>query len=161
MTYLLDANVFIQAKNQYYGFDIVPAFWSWLITANSAGAVYSIEKVAEELAGFGDELSDWAKDRVEDGSFFLAPNDAVLQGLKVVAKWAQSQTFSDAAINEFLGAADYYLVAHALVEGDVVVTQEVHEPGITRRVKIPNACIGLGVQWMNTYSMLRTEGARF
>ena len=36
-TYLLDANVFIQAKNQYYGFDIVPAFWAWLIAANGAG----------------------------------------------------------------------------------------------------------------------------
>lgn len=161
MTYLLDANVFIQAKNQYYGFDIVPAFWNWLIAANSAGVVYSIEKVAEELIGFGDELSDWAKARVEDRTFFLAPDDAVLEGLKVVAEWAQSQTFTPAAVNEFLGAADYYLVAHALVQGHVVVTQEVHEPGITRRVKIPNACIGLGVQWMNTYSMLRAEAARF
>ena len=27
---LLDANVFIQAKNSYYSFDLVPAFCSWL-----------------------------------------------------------------------------------------------------------------------------------
>ncbi|ANT65111.1 hypothetical protein Ptc2401_01341 [Prosthecochloris sp. CIB 2401] len=27
MTYLLDANVFIQAKNLHYGFDFCPAFW--------------------------------------------------------------------------------------------------------------------------------------
>jgi hypothetical protein len=46
-TYLLDANVFIQAKNQYYGFDIVPAFWAWLIAANGAGTVFSIEKVSD------------------------------------------------------------------------------------------------------------------
>ena len=25
--YLLDANVFIQAKNLHYGFDFCPAFW--------------------------------------------------------------------------------------------------------------------------------------
>ena len=25
--YLLDANVFIEAKNRYYGFDFCPAFW--------------------------------------------------------------------------------------------------------------------------------------
>ncbi len=32
--YLLDANVFIDAKNRYYGFDIVPAFWDWLQQAH-------------------------------------------------------------------------------------------------------------------------------
>ena len=30
MAYLLDANVFIQAKNLQYGFDFCPAFWDWL-----------------------------------------------------------------------------------------------------------------------------------
>ena len=32
MTYLLDANVFIQAKNIHYGLDFCPAFWGWLVT---------------------------------------------------------------------------------------------------------------------------------
>ncbi|MFS2059288.1 DUF4411 family protein [Kosakonia cowanii] len=27
MRYLLDANTYIQAKNQYYGMDICPAYW--------------------------------------------------------------------------------------------------------------------------------------
>ena len=31
VAYLLDANVFIQAKNLYYGFDFCPAFWEWLV----------------------------------------------------------------------------------------------------------------------------------
>ena len=34
MTYLLDANIFIQAKNLYYNFDICPAFWDWLDREN-------------------------------------------------------------------------------------------------------------------------------
>ena len=33
MRYLLDSNVFIQAKNLHYGFDFVPAFWDWLLQA--------------------------------------------------------------------------------------------------------------------------------
>jgi hypothetical protein len=66
-TYLLDANVFIQAKNQYYGFDIVPAFWAWLIAANGAGTVFSIEKVSDELVGYGNELAEWAKTRNQIG----------------------------------------------------------------------------------------------
>ena len=36
MAYLLDANVFIQAKNLHYGFDFCPAFWDWLVTATRA-----------------------------------------------------------------------------------------------------------------------------
>jgi hypothetical protein len=161
MTYLLDANVFIQAQNQYYGFDIVPAFWDWLIAANGAGIVFSVEKVGDELFGYGDELSDWAKERAKAGGFFLQPDDAVLAALKDLALWARTQSFTDAAINEFLQAADYYLVAHAYAHGHLVVTQEIFEPAITKKIKIPNACNGMGVEWMNTYAMLRTEGAKF
>lgn len=61
MTYLLDANIFIQAKNLHYGFDFCPAFWDWLIAKNSAGLVFSIDKVADEIAAGSDDLSDWAK----------------------------------------------------------------------------------------------------
>ena len=28
-SYLLDSNLFIQAKNHRYGFDFCPAFWDW------------------------------------------------------------------------------------------------------------------------------------
>ena len=53
MAYLLDANVFIQAKNLHYGLDFCPAFWDWLIEANARGLVYSIEKVGDELDAGG------------------------------------------------------------------------------------------------------------
>jgi hypothetical protein len=36
MAYLLDANVFMQAKNLHYGMDFCPAFWDWLIASNAA-----------------------------------------------------------------------------------------------------------------------------
>ena len=58
MAYLLDANVFIQAKNLHYGFDFCPAFWDWLIRQNQAGEVFSIEKVGSELLAGDDELAE-------------------------------------------------------------------------------------------------------
>jgi len=61
MAYLLDADVFIRAKNLHYGFDFCPAFWEWLVEQNAAGTVFSIEKVGAELQAIGDELSDWAQ----------------------------------------------------------------------------------------------------
>ena len=58
MTYLLDANVFIQAKNLHYGLDFCPTFWDWLVDRNEAGIVFSIERVGDEIDAGRDELSE-------------------------------------------------------------------------------------------------------
>ena len=60
MAYLLDANVFIEAKRRHYGMDFCPAFWDWLLATNISGRVFSIEKVGDELRAGADELADWA-----------------------------------------------------------------------------------------------------
>ena len=158
MAYLLDANIFIQAKNLHYGLDFCPAFWDWLIATNAAGKVFSIEKVGDEIAAGGDELSDWAAKR-SDG-FFLKPVAALLRALGNVSVWASGQNYEPAAVNTFLQVADYYLVAQALAHGDTVVTHEIVSNS-TKRIKIPNACIGLGVKCISPYEMLRIERARF
>lgn len=155
MTYLLDANVFIQAKNLHYGLDFCPAFWDWLVTQNDVGKVYSIEQVGE--AG-DDELVDWAKAR--GAGFFLPADKKLVAELPKVSAWATSQKYEPAAISTFLQVADYYLVAHALAHKHVVVTHEVAS-GSTKKIKIPNACIGLGIKFMTPYAMLRHERARF
>ena len=76
MTYLLDANVLIQAKNLHYGFDFCPAFWDWLIENNIAKRVFSVEKVGDEINAGDDELADWALNR--GAGFFLKPDAAIL-----------------------------------------------------------------------------------
>ena len=139
--YLLDANVFIQAKNLYYGFDFCPAFWDWLVEQNSAGKVASIEKVADELQARDDELAQWASDQ-GDG-LFLRPDDAVLSVLRVVSAWASARGYQPTAVTTFLQVADCWLVAHALAHEYIVVTHEV-PANTTRRIKIPNACVGMG-----------------
>ena len=64
--YLVDANVFIQAKNLHYGFDFCPAFWDWLVVQNEAGKIASIEKVSDELRAGEDALATWAAERGND-----------------------------------------------------------------------------------------------
>ncbi len=158
MPYLLDSNVFIQAKNLHYGLDFCPGFWDWLIQRNAAGEVFSIEKVGDELAAGGDELSDWAEQR--GPGFFLKPDAALLPALGTVSAWAMGQRYDPAAVNTFLQVADYYLVAHALAHGYTVVTHEKAAPS-TKIIKIPNPCIALGVKVMTPFEMLRRERARF
>jgi len=156
--YLLDANIFIQAKNLHYGFDFCPAFWEWLTIKNQNKVVVSIEKVSDELQAGDDELSTWATE--QGNAFFLKPDDKVLPALSRVSAWATSQNYESAAISTFLQLADYWLVAHALAHKYVVVTHEV--PSLsTRKIKIPNACIGLDLKCVTPYEMLRREQARF
>jgi len=156
--YLLDANIFIQAKNLHYGFDFCPAFWQWMIDQNGTAKVASIDKVGDELQAGADDLSAWATARGR--AFFLPPDDAVLPALARVSAWATGQTYEPAAIATFLQVADYWLVAHALAHGFAVVTHEVPSES-TRKIKIPNACVGLGLTCVSPYEMLRRERARF
>ena len=83
MSYLLDSDVFIQAKNLHYGLDFCPAFWDWLIASNQAGIVFSTEKVGDEIAAGADELASWAANRGDD--FFLKPDAAILPALAKVS----------------------------------------------------------------------------
>lgn len=158
MRYLLDANVFISAKNLHYGMDFCPGFWDWLIAANQTGKVFSIEKVKDELEAGDDELSSWAASR--GNLFFLEPDEAILAGLARVANWVNDNGYTPAAKNTFFQAADYWLVAHALAKDFVVVTHEL--PAATpNKVKIPNVCVGLGIKVMSPFEMLRRERTRF
>lgn len=158
MAYLLDANVFIQAKNLHYGFDFCPAFWDWLIEANGRTIAFSIEKVGDELAAGADELANWAAQRGD--ALFLKADASILPSLATVSTWANGQNYEPAAVNTFLQVADYYLVAHALAHGHVVVTHEIPAAS-TKRIKIPNACLGVGLKFVTPYEMLRQERARF
>ena len=120
--------------------------------------VLSTEKVGDEIEAGSDELSEWAAGR--GPAFFVKPDAAILPALGIVSTWATSQNYEPAAVNTFLQVADFYLVAHALAHGHTVVTHEIASAS-TKKIKIPNACIGLGIKPMTPFEMLRRERARF
>lgn len=158
MAYLLDANIFIQAKRLQYGFDFCPAFWDWLVDANDRGIVYSIDAVGDELRAGDDDLADWAVAR--GPAFFRRPPADLGAALGRVSAWVMAQEWQPAAQATFFQGADYFLIAEALQRGDTVVTHE--QPANSRkRIKIPNVCLGMSVKVMNPYQMLRVERARF
>lgn len=158
MSYLLDANVFMSAKNLHYGLDFCPAFWDWLVHKGNTGSVFSIDKVADEIEAGQDELSDWAKNHGH--ALFRRTAPTLAPQFAQVSTWATGQQYTPAAINTFLQVADYYLLTHALAGNHVVVTHETPSNSPSR-IKIPNVCVGLGVRFMTPYQMLRTERARF
>lgn len=158
MAYLLDANVFISGKRLHYAFDLCPGFWDWLLRANQARQVYCIEKVADELTGSGDDLSVWLQQH--EAHFSLGVDQSVLPSFGAVSNWVMGRTYTPDAQAQFFQAADYYLVAQAHAGQHTVVTHEVPS-GATKKVKIPDVCVGMGVHCISPFEMLRRERARF
>jgi len=155
--YLLDTNVFIQAK-EHYAFEFCPAFWDWIAQNNARNKVYSIEHVKRELLRHGDSLATWAKN--QNSRFFLPIDSSTSANLSTVSNWVAHQSFSSAGQHRFLQGADYYLIAYALTQHRTVVTHESENTSRTE-IKIPIVCRGLSIRYMNPFNMLRNERARF
>lgn len=161
MTFILDANVFIEAKNRYYAFDICPGFWTWMDHIVASGNVQTITKVRDELIDGNDELKDWVAAR-KTAPWFLSVDDRETQStLGSIASFIQSERYKPAAKNKFLSKADPWLIAKAVTTGATVVTHEEHRPEATKTVPIPNICHQFGVRWVNTFDLLRTMTASF
>lgn len=159
MSYLLDTNIFIQAKNEYYGFDICPGFWNWLEEQNRTQAVFSIDPVAKELRTGKDELADWSK-RIGAAFFFPLDNEALAEMPRVINA-VEAGDFRQAVVQQFMKGADPFLVAFALAHDHTIVTHEVHVEGQKSRVKIPTLCRRLSIPSIRTFDLLRKEKACF
>lgn len=153
-SYLLDANVFIEAKNRYYSFDICPGFWEWMDQAAPAGTSHSITKVYDELVAGNDDLAKWIKSR-KDGRFLDVSDPPTQQAFAQIAQTVQGGKYTAEAKRNFLAGADPWLVAKAMTISAVIVTHERADPKSKRRVPLPNICINFGVNHTNTFSHLQ------
>ena len=146
--YLLDANVFIQAHQTYYGFDLCPGFWLALSRQHEAKRVFSIDKIRTELQAVSDQLSDWVKNQAPDTFFKKTADKEVSDAYRHLVNWVQSEPqFTPEAKAEFSSVADGWVVAYAKANGLVVVSHEQYSPDARNRVPIPNLCVKLDVEY--------------
>ncbi len=157
--YLLDSNVFIQAKNLHYGFDFCPAFWEFIIQKNQHKDLYSIDKVKDEIITGDDELVNWVK-KDELNSFFLSSDFETARQFTLINTWIEEKNYQQSAIQEFMQVADYYLIAQAMQRDSIVVTHEMPS-GSSKKIKIPDVCLGLGVKFTTPFVMLKQLNAKF
>ena len=159
MIYLLDANTYIEAKNRYYQMDICPGFWQWLDLQFEQGHVASVEMVWDELKPYGDELSDWVKER--KAHFYNEADDETQTIFADIAQHLANGGYNAANLDDFLGGADPWLIAKAKSIGATVVTHESLVSADSRKVKIPNVCRDFAVEFIGTFELLRLLKARF
>lgn len=161
-TYLLDANVFIEAKRRYYAFDICPGFWDALLMQHENANVASIDRVKKELERGSDELNTWASSTIPE-SFFRSSDDAdVVNNFRELMAWVQNQhQFSEEAKSEFASGTDGWLIACAKKNNMILVTHEVLAPEARKNIPIPNVCEAFSVRYDDTFQMLRALKTQF
>ncbi|MBE0469894.1 MAG: DUF4411 family protein [Methyloprofundus sp.] len=159
MRFLLDANTYIQAKNQYYGMDICPAYWDWLDLKFELGELASIEMVGIELKAGNDELAQWARDRPHH--FISNDDEPTQQVFTTIVQSLMAGDYNAGSRDNFIAKADPWIIAKASVLGATVVSHESRLEPTTKKVKVPNVCEEFGVTCINTFELLRTLQARF
>lgn len=160
--FLLDTNVFIQAKNTYYSFEICPGFWSSVLGRFKSGDLFSIERVRDELVHLKDELSEWVTNEVPDDFFREITEESVQQQYREIILWVnRNPQFQDTAKADFASGADGWLLAYAAVNSVAIVTQEQYKKDIRNRVPIPNVCMEFGIEYTDTFLMLKDLGIQF
>ncbi len=166
MKYLIDANILITAKNEYYGFDICPGFWEWVISRHREVGLFSIDKVQEELRRGNDELHKWVADKIPLG-FFLETDDTTAENIAKINIMLNKEVTTGAQkiakIAKFMGGADCYLVAYAMATGHEIIT---FEKGTNinsgSKIKIPSVCNFMNVKCHKSiFDLLKEDKPKF
>lgn len=161
--YILDANVFIEARRRYYAFDICPGFWDSLLANNDQGNVLSIDRIERELRDYGDEVSDWIENVVSP-SFFVSSGEAdTIASYNQIIDWVNEQPqYYQAAKDDFARDPDSWLIAYTHAKDCVLVTLETtRRPEARATIPIPNVCHAFGIECVDTFQMLRALGVSF
>jgi hypothetical protein len=147
----LDADVYIQAKNGPYPFHRVAPFWEFLSEQLDRGNIRSPKAVYDEIVAGNDPLADWFAQREEKGLSIIASEVVCRNYTRIADHVTTSHSAHQAA--EFLRGGDGWVIAHAMEEKGIVVTQE-SVRSVKAKVKVPAVCEHFGVVCRNTYEML-------
>jgi len=155
--YCLDANVLIQAWNFYYSPKFCPSYWDALNELGSAGRIFVPSAVYDEVTRTDDDLCKWLK---ESSIEIKDVDERVINCLQSI--WAANPIHMTLVDNvKGRSLADPWVIAHAMREGATVVTKEEKVTALNAsRIKIPNVCENMGVEWINDFGMIQNIGLK-
>lgn len=151
--YTIDTMVLIYL-NKRYPKDLFPTLWERVEATMESGEFCICSEVHKELHRGGDDLANWASSYPD---FIHSPEEAEFAVVADIATnhpdWVQGTQ----------NAGDPFVVAHAVSEGSVIVTDERRKgPGaIGKNMKIPNVAAEHDVECVNFLALLRLKGWAF
>lgn len=158
--FLIDSNVFINAKYFHYNFKYCKIFWDYLLKLHDNNVVFTINSVKRELLAKPDEIASWIETEVPP-SFFQDEMMSMGSYAKLM-NWAQTQDVSEKAKEDFASnsKADAFLIAHAMANNFTIITHEKSQAGAKKRIMIPNAAEAHGVKTLTLYEFLSTHSGQ-
>lgn len=156
--YCLDSSALINAWTSYYSPSLCPSYWEALEELGKQGKVFIPALVKKEIDEKTDELSRWLKDSLLPVRPITEPVTRCWQ--EILRKDKSHQTLVDNIRGRSI--ADPWVIAHALNEHAIVVTKEAKETNPSaKRVRIPNVCEAMGLEWIDDFEFIERVGLRF
>ncbi len=150
MIYCLDTSALINPWNKNYRIANFPAFWEDIDGLIRTGAAIAPMEVLKEIERQDDELLLWVRQRLELFREIDEKIEIVLRK-EVLAKFHNMVDY-----NRDRSGADPWVVALALVENAVVVSQE--DKGKKKRPSIPDVCFKLNVRHIRVADLIADQG---
>jgi hypothetical protein len=160
--YWADANVFIEAHRRENPVKMAVGFWAWMSEQVEKGVIVCPRRVYQEIAeqeDHRDELALWFQARREKG-LCLPPNKAVQKQVGEVNTYVFTN-FRNPHFNDFAQGADSWVIAHAIVDKGIVVTQESSLRPLASKPRIPDVCKHFNVPFMSRLQMFRKLDAKY
>jgi len=158
--FLIDSNVFINAKYFHYNFNYCKIFWDYLLNLHNNGVVYTVNTVKRELLAKPDDIASWIEKEVP--SSFFQDEMTSMGSYATLMNWAHTLDVNDKAKEDFASEhkADAFLIAHAMTHHFSIITHEKSQSGAKKRIMIPNAAEAHGVKTLTLYEFLSTHSGQ-
>lgn len=133
--------------------DVFRGVWAALGQMVNEGILHAPREVLREVTKFDTATAAWAKTRKD---MFLEPDQLWLD--KVVEVQSEFRFFDEESDEP---KADPFLVAHGVLVGCAVITQEKPARDIKSKAKIPDACGKYNVRVITLSEFFREQGWSF
>lgn len=153
MIYLLDACVFLTAKNLYYQMGRVPEFWEWLTFWGEKGNVKVPSEIMDEITCQDDQLGKWMREKKD--IFLIDEPIPHVNKIFSVGYDIDPTNIDEARIGRV--GQDPFLIAYGLndIANRIVITEEAPSPKRQEyNKKIPDVCLRLHVDCQNVYYLI-------
>lgn len=173
--FVIDTNIIIQGQENYYPAHNFPSFWGWILNECKKGNLIFIDQVIAEAIKDKKAIQyQWVKDNVkilqtnynwcvkteeaeiENTQNIMSANGNYLQDFFEHKPKQNHQRFKD----DFLKAADFYLVSYAQANDYTVVTYEHYDLSNRKKILIPNYCSQEGIKYNHPKEMFKKLGLK-
>lgn len=148
-TYCIDACSLIKLK--HFEADIFPDVWGSIGEAVTKKILHAPREVYREVTRVDDAVGQWLKKRKD---IIVSPDTPQLQKVAEIQSKFPTLVDSQATIPQ----GDPFLIAHGIISGCTLITEEVEAGPNAKRVKIPNVCKHYKVRYITLTEFFREQG---